>query len=282
MAAPADSIAHFPRGLIQPQGSFRFSEDALLLAAFALDPVCPTEQSKFPPRYHTAPLWADLGTGCGVIALAALLLAGVPQSSHESHVSALSAPEVETKVFCYGLDYDEQLVQAAQDNARLLGLEQHFTAELADFASPEWPFLASKLRHHHGRASLVLANPPWRLRGTGREPATQARRNALFGDRDTFPLFVHAAASLLRPNGRFACVVGATRVADMLRALGDSAFNLLRIRFVHPSQTAPASWALIKARRTGHTPLQIDPPLILYGEDGHPTAASLEFCPFLR
>ncbi len=284
MSMPSTPVVHFPRGLLQPRGSFRFSEDALLLAAFALKPTSGPERTTR-LRRPSRPLWMDLGTGCGVVGLAALLLSGLPRplpaGCDRSAPVAQSACRIPVP-FCCGLDHDESLVEAARNNARNLGLEQHFTAELADFAAQEWPDLASGLRSRYGRASLVLANPPWRLEGTGRVPATRSRRNALFGDAETFPLFVRAAASLLDSSGCFACVVGAARLPDMLAALGDMAFNLLRIRLVHPSETASAVWALIEARRTGRSPLRVEAPLILYGQDGSPTAASLEFCPFLR
>ncbi len=284
MTTSPDSFTRFPRGLIQPQGSFRFSEDALLLAAFAMESVLLQETSPASFRRLTESPWIDLGTGCGVVGLAALLLAGLPPASDRPDTAAsVSTPsEMPAKPFCCGLDYSPELVKAARDNARNLGLEQYFTAELVDFASPEWPHEASMLRKLHGRASLVLANPPWRLKGSGRMPVTASRRNALFGDVHTFPLFVRAAASLLDSDGHFVCVIGSARLPDMLAALQDMAFNLLRMRFVHPSEKAPAVWVLIEARRTGHTPLQTEAPLILYDPDGRPSAASLEFCPFLR
>ncbi|MDC0335281.1 methyltransferase [Pseudodesulfovibrio sp.] len=49
----------FPRGLVQPEGGYRFSLDSLLLACFAT-----------PGRKHVG---IDLGCGCGVIGLALLL-----------------------------------------------------------------------------------------------------------------------------------------------------------------------------------------------------------------
>ena len=51
----------FPAGLEQPAGSFRFSSDALLLADFALESSLPENA-----------VFADLGTGCGVVALGVL------------------------------------------------------------------------------------------------------------------------------------------------------------------------------------------------------------------
>ena len=284
MVAESDGIARFPRGLFQPPGSFRFSADALLLAAFALSSASGCRGKPSASHSSPGPLWIDLGTGCGIVGLAALRLAGLPRNAageletvrFPKHAENLSEP------FCYGLDRNEELVAAARSNARNLGLERHFAALTIDFSSPQWPHTASTIRNSHGRAALVLANPPWRLEKTGRMPATEARRKALFGNAGTFPLFVRAAATLRDPSGRFGCVVGADRLPDMFAALHSGAFNPLRLRLVHPSTTAPAVWALVASRRTGRTPLPVEPPLVLRGSDGNPTSISLEFCPLLR
>lgn len=50
---------YFPRGLVQPEGGYRFSLDSLLLACFA--------------RVTRGQTGADLGCGCGVVGLGMLL-----------------------------------------------------------------------------------------------------------------------------------------------------------------------------------------------------------------
>lgn len=85
----------FPRGLLQPAGSFRFSADALLLGAF-LYPGDGDERL------------LDLGTGCGVIALMMLL-------RHE-------------RLFAAGLDVQGELLEAAMLNAKNLGVGDRFEA----------------------------------------------------------------------------------------------------------------------------------------------------------
>ena len=92
----------FPRGLNQPEGSFRFSVDALLLAAFA------------PGARASA--FADLGTGCGVVGLALCL--------EHTHLSGI------------GLESDSRLIEAARLNAAMLGLEQRFSPIAHDLAEP--------------------------------------------------------------------------------------------------------------------------------------------------
>lgn len=92
---------YFPRGLSQPETGFRFSLDALLLAAFTK-----------PAGKRVL----DLGTGCGVVGLA----------------WALNHPDS----FVVGLDASPVILAHARENARRLGLADRFAAVRADVRAP--------------------------------------------------------------------------------------------------------------------------------------------------
>ncbi len=237
----------FPSGLEQPEGRFRFSVDALLLAAFAANGKKVTER------------FVDLGTGCGVVGLACLLLTRNNSAG-------------------FGIDRDAGLIDAAANNAAKLGLSERFAPRVGELA--DGPFLKG-LRREAAPVDLVMANPPWRLLGSGRPPETEARRGALFGDAATFPLFASAASSLLEPGGRFACVIGPERLPDMLSALSAARFGITVLRFVHTTAKAPATFALIEARRGSRAAMTVSAPLFLYGPDRVASPESLEFCPLL-
>ena len=133
----AEARRAFPAGLEQPEGSFRFSVDALLLAAFAA-----SRTTDVTIRF------IDLGTGCGVVGLAYLLL---------------------KRNICqgFGMDCNPELIAAAQNNTAKLGFSDRFalhTGELADTRFLE------NLRMEASPVQLVMANPPWRLVGSGRLP----------------------------------------------------------------------------------------------------------------
>ncbi len=98
----------FPRGLEQPEGSFRFSVDALLLAAFA-----PAERAES---------FADLGAGCGVVGLALCLL--------HPHLSGL------------GIEILPQAAGAAFRNIEKLGLTDRFRVLEHDAADTRAEFFA--------------------------------------------------------------------------------------------------------------------------------------------
>ena len=91
---------HFPRGLAQPEGGYRFSLDSLLVACFAR-----------PGRRHNG---VDLGCGCGVIGLGLLL--------------------TNPGVSLTGVEFDAQAVQAAKANAEYLHLSNQFKVMQGDIA----------------------------------------------------------------------------------------------------------------------------------------------------
>lgn len=307
--ATAAARAHFPRGLHQPAGSFRFSADALLLASFA--------------GGASARSFADLGTGCGVVGLALLL--------RYPRLSGM------------GIEQDATLVDAARTNAQRLGLSARFTTHHADltrlcatapgdapthtdhrcdtkgdsFAPSHQVALAPEkdtsqsegvctgddtpailfaddaaahlqgaglTAHLRGTCDLVVANPPYRIPGTGRPAATPARDAALFETKGTLAAFIGAAALLLRTRGRFACVYGAARLTALLTALSDAGLEAKRLRCVHSRVSGPAVLVLVEAMRGAKPGLVVEPPLILYEGEGAATtltAGALRFCPWL-
>lgn len=255
----------FPRGLTQPQGTFRFSIDALLLASFAR---CSAKKGK-DGKQRVA--MADLGTGCGVVGLTFCLL-------HED-------------VRGLGLEIEASLVEAARENAKLLGLEESFTTIQADIAHL-WPTRLNKEEQEEPlrKASydIVLCNPPYRLPQSGRAAATNLRQQALFEESGSLDDFVRTAASLLRNAGRFNIIYGAGRLADLLTALRQHKLEPKRLRMIHSYIDSPARLVLVEAMRGAKPDIIVEPPLILYEKQDssheptrHYTESALQFCPFL-
>ena len=234
----------FPRGLVQPEGSFRFSADALLLAAFA-----PGENARRA---------ADLGTGCGVVAFGL----------------ALRFPDLA----CTGIDKDAALIAAARANARTLGLDARTEFVQADVADAK--LLAGVGREHY---ELVTANPPYRVAGTGRRISSSTRREALEAPQDALGDFADAAAFLLRHHGRFACVFLPARLSDLFAALRSARLEPRRLRCVHPRPGAQAGLVLVEARKDARPDMRIEAPLTLHADGrGHGLSPeALAFCPWL-
>ena len=242
--------AFFPRGLFQPQGSFRFSLDALLLSFF----LAPGKNARL----------LDLGTGCGVVALAMLC----------------RCPEL-TAV---GLEIQPELAEAAKVNASRLGFADRLTVVLGDVAAPEPPEPA------RGAFDIVLTNPPYRQRQRGRLPASLPRLTALFEEEGGLPAFCNAAARALRADGRFGIIFPAARRDELLSALAGAGLAAVRLLPVQARETDPAMLLLTEAVKTALPPvpknqtLPEDAPLTLYSGRGTRTAfteQALAFCPFL-
>lgn len=228
--------AEFPAGLEQPEGSFRFSSDALLLASFAAGLALPEKI-----------FFADLGTGCGVVALAVLrkrpLWTGV------------------------GLELQPVLAASARRNAGKLGLEDRFRVVEGDVSNPEsLRDVRAALPVAEGADSgcrpsalfdAVFCNPPWRREGAGRLPPSDMRRTALFGTEHTFAAFFSAADSLLKNGGRLAVVSGAERTAELLAAL-PGRMHPEHLRLVFTKRGAPATFTLLMARKNGRADLCVD------------------------
>ena len=256
----AEARAFFPRGLLQPQGSFRFSLDALLLASF----LKPGQGGRL----------LDLGTGCGVVALAMLC----------------RYPEVEA----VGVDVQPELAMAARVNAERLGLGRRFTVLCRDLTALEPPLQGA------GTFSLVLANPPYRQRRCGRLPASPLRLTALFEQDGGLSAFCRAAEAALTPEGRFGVIFPADRRDYLFSSLTDAGLYPLRLLPVQAREKDSPMLLLVEAAKTpllqgpmagqGSGPysnaatLRYDPPLILYhgqGELSSLTEEALAFCPFL-
>jgi len=240
-----DARALFPRGLFQPENSFRFAADALLLARFALSDT---------PRERTL---ADLGTGCGIIALTLLL------DGPYSHAM--------------GVDIDRTLTDAAMTNARRLGLADRFSATTLDLADTRATLPAESV-------DLVVSNPPYRRVNQGRHAATAQRTHALFETAGELETFVKAAAYLVRNKGRFCCIYPAERMVELMTACTAVHLEPKRLRMIHPKPDREANLLLLETRKNANPGCTVVSPLMLYTGEGEATTLTpeaLAFCPHL-
>lgn len=308
--------ALFPRGLHQPQDSYRFGADALLLAAFAAESLASLPGTA--PRKV-----AELGSGCGAALLGLCLrlpsgTAGMAGHSHQADPlprqcsgaqppAALSAaadgqPTGEgcggnnaPHLHALGLEQDAALCAAATENARLLGLDAVCRFRQGDLADTHFLRDCGENAFH-----LVLANPPYALAGSGR-PSASARRDAALrgpaslpdgtqasrhrpapqpGASDPLAVFCRAARRLLRYHGLFCCIFPAVDLSRLLSTLERERLGCRRILPLCPRAGEAAKRVLVLARKDAAAQCLLEAPLPLHDGQGWSREA-LAFCSWL-
>lgn len=183
----------------------------------------------------------DLGAGCGVVALT---------------FAALTQPRE-----VVALEIQPALAALIARNAVLNGFGV-VRALCADLRSRRVLDAAA------GGFDLVLANPPFRARQSGRESPLAGRRLARGEAAARLEDFAAAAARHARHGGRAAFVFAAARSAELISALRAHRLEPKRIRFVHPYSAASASAVLVEARKGGGIEVEVEPALVMYDAPG--------------
>ena len=101
----------------------------------------------------------------------------------------------------------------------------------------------------------------------GLDPRDIARHELLC----TFPDIARAAAKLLRPGGHFYLVHRPMRLAEIITELCTSGLEPKRMRLVYPHADQAPNMVLLDCVRGGNPELRVEPPLIVYGQDGNYT-----------
>lgn len=112
--------------------------------------------------------------------------------------------------------------------------------------------------------ALVVSNPPYRALRDGppsSDPALATARHEV--ELDVASLAA-AARRLLVPDGVFAIVFPAPRLADLLSALAATGLTPLVLRAIHPLADRDAELVLVLAQKGERRPLALRPPLVIY------------------
>ncbi len=240
--------ALFPRGLVQPEGGFRFGADTLLLSAFA--------HRQLKPRAALCGL--DLGCGCGAASFGLLVLPG------------------REGLDITGIDVNPAMTDAARQNALALGLADRFrawTGDADDCSTHDFPI--------QGPAHFALCNPPFRIPETGRACPNQAKQLARFEGPGGFAVFARCAARRLRRGGSFFLVHLAERLPELFQHLTQAGLHPRRLLPVQGRSGGPIRIALAQAVSGQGRTLVLEPPLVLYDEAHRLTPEAERFCPHL-
>lgn len=204
---------------------------------FGMDAVLLSGFAMVKPGEHVI----DLGTGTGIIPI---LLEAKYEGEHYT-----------------GLEIQEEMADMASRSVALNGLEEKITIVQGDICQ-------ACERFGLARFDVVTSNPPYMNDAHGLKnpklPKAIARHEVLCTLEDV----VKAAASLLRPGGRFYMVHRPHRLIEIITKLTSYKLEPKRIKLVHPYIDREANMVLIEAVRGGRSMVKVESPVVVYQEPG--------------
>lgn len=123
----------------------------------------------------------------------------------------------------------------------------------------------------HARIDRVYTNPPFFEAPDAPVSPDAGRARAHVTGEGGHARWFAAAIRALRPRGQLALIQRADKLDSCLAALVPR-MGAIVVTPVQPRSGAPATRILITAIKEARTPLRINPPLVLHGDDGRFTA----------
>jgi tRNA1Val (adenine37-N6)-methyltransferase len=179
----------------------------------------------------------DLGTGCGIIPL----------------ILAYRQPNIAI----YGVEVQTELAELAVSNVRENQLEGRITVFCTDMKLLRPAMTA-------GPVDLVVCNPPFRRRGSGRINPDAQRAVARHEIKANLGDIIQTSHRMLRTAGRLVLIYTAERMTDILSRMRTDGIEPKFIRMIHSRQDTEAALILIEGVKGGRPDLKIAPPLIIY------------------
>ncbi|RNC72779.1 MAG: tRNA1(Val) (adenine(37)-N6)-methyltransferase [Desulfuromonadales bacterium] len=187
----------------------------------------------------------DLGTGSGIIPL-------------------VLARRTEGTTFV-GVELQDGMAELAERNVRLNGLVDRVAILREDVLGLRKRFPVSSF-------DLVLSNPPYRRRGTGKISPRRGRDDARHESTATLVDFMAAAKYLVKPTGRICFIYHPSRLPDLFAEARSLKLAPLRLRMVHGTGDADARMVLVELAKGRRADLKVLPPLVVQGDDSAYTA----------
>lgn len=186
----------------------------------------------------------DLGTGTGVIPI-------------------LLEAKTEGKHFI-GVDIQQQSVNMANRSVQMNELENKIEIHQGDIKNLTNVYKLSSF-------DVITSNPPYMNEGGGivndYSPKAIARHELLC----TLEDIVFNTSKLLKPQGRFYMIHRPFRITDIFVLLRQYKLEPKRFRFIHSHIDQEPCMVLIEAIRGAKPMLKVEPPLIIYKENGEYT-----------
>ncbi|MBI5657660.1 MAG: tRNA1(Val) (adenine(37)-N6)-methyltransferase [Geobacter sp.] len=204
---------------------------------FSLDPLLLCDFASG----RTAETAIDLGTGCGVMPLVLARRYGIGRA--------------------VGVESHHPMAALAERNVVLNSLEGSVAIVADDILHMRRRFPVSSF-------DLVVSNPPYRRPGTGRVSPRPGRDLARHESTAGLADFLAAAKYLVRPGGNICFIYHPSRLDEFMACCRELKLAPVRLRMVHGTIAAEARMFLVELVKGRKGELTVEPPLIIYGDDG--------------
>lgn len=218
-----DVLCNERLSIIQKKRGYRFSIDAVLLAAFV--------------RLRKHERLLDIGSGCGIIPI---------------YIARKGCANDMT-----GVELQKNLFEAAQKNRVINRCEDRVRFINADITA-----IVKEMKKEPFQ--VVVSNPPYTRRRSGRTCPDESRRLARYEEKLDIDALTSAVSDLLVKKGRFYVIYPAHRMGELIHAAAVKRLALKKLRIVHPRQNEKANLVLAEFLKDGGMGVTIEEPLYVY------------------
>ena len=251
----------------QPEGSYRFSSDAVCTARY----VCMAILEEFQKKQIKRPyLLMDIGCGCGVIGILVL------QFFSELY------PEYYPYLRVFGIEKEEELFRAAKYNAKQFGHERNYFVFQMDILKLESVSLLQNkvfeeifidtLPQQHNKDGgvlknprlfdFVVTNPPWYRAETKLHSVSQLRNTALFGNEAILQGFFAFGEKFLKKNASMVTVAKTACYMEFMNAMPKS-IQIIALQAVHKKIQQKAIFFILQGKYLSKAVFEILSPQIM-------------------
>nr|WP_242875970.1 tRNA1(Val) (adenine(37)-N6)-methyltransferase [Cellulosilyticum sp. I15G10I2] len=214
--------------IIQNPEVFCFGIDAILLAHFAK--VTKASQKIL-----------DIGTGTGIIPI--LMHAAYQKGSY------------------IGIDIQPDMVEMANRSSKLNQIEESVKFLNIDIKQYKDNFKWEQF-------DIITTNPPYMKGEAGLKNEHPSIRMARHEVSCTLEDIIVASSFMLKNRGKLYMIHRPHRLIDIMSHMRNYKLEPKRMRFVHPKPGKAPTMVLIEAVRNGGPELRVEPPLMVYNEQG--------------
>lgn len=183
----------------------------------------------------------DLGTGTGIIPI---LLEAKTEGEHFT-----------------GLEIQTESADMAERSVALNRLCEKINIVCGDIKEASSIFGASTF-------DVVTTNPPYMTESHGLKNPDEPKAIARHEIKCTLEDVIRESSKVLKPGGKFFMVHRPRRMVEIIEVMRKYKIEPKRIKLVHPFANREANMILIEGRRGGKPMMKVEPPIIVYKEQG--------------